>query len=115
MLRLRDARGERPEGAAGAGNFWYDPAVWRLSLSPAARVLYAGICAHAGHGEINRQDLRNLLKGQPDGVVAAALRELAEANLLIPTGGDERVAESEIRPVSDFSRGSSAERGRAAP
>ncbi|QYJ16220.1 hypothetical protein Rxycam_02052 [Rubrobacter xylanophilus DSM 9941] len=115
VIRLRDARGERPEDAAGAGDFWYDPAIWRLPLSPAARVLYAGICAHAGHGEINRQDLRNLLKGQPDGAVTAALAELAEANLLIPTGGDERIASREIRPVSDFSRGSSAGRGRAAP
>ncbi|ABG02999.1 hypothetical protein Rxyl_0018 [Rubrobacter xylanophilus DSM 9941] len=115
VIRLRDARGERPPDAAGAGDFWYDPAVWGLPLSPASRVLYAGICAHAGHGEINRQDLRNLLKGQPDEAVAAALRELAEANLLVPAGGDERVMDCEIRPVSGLSGGSSAARDRASP
>ena len=59
---LYDARDVRPQNAAGIGDFWYEPEIWALPLSPAARVLYAGLCSFLGHGEINRQDLRNTLK-----------------------------------------------------
>ena len=59
---LYDARGARPQNAAGIGEFWYEPEVWSVSLSPAARVLYAALCAFLGRGEINRKDLRNALK-----------------------------------------------------
>ena len=45
VIQLRDARGERPENAAGIGEFWYEPEVWMLPLSPDARVLYAGLCS----------------------------------------------------------------------
>ncbi len=84
VVRLRDARGERPENAAGIGGFWYEPEVWTLPLSPAARVLYAGLCSFLGHREINRRDLRNTLKGHPDREIARALEELVRNDLLVP-------------------------------
>jgi hypothetical protein len=54
---LYDAREARPENAVGVGNFWYEPEVWSLPLSPASKVLYAGLCSYLGHGQINRKDL----------------------------------------------------------
>jgi len=92
VIRLHDARGERPGNAAGIGEFWYEPGVWTLPLSPAARVLYAGLCSFLGHREINRKDLRNTLKGSSDAEIAETLGELASRNLLHPAdqrpGGD---------------------------
>ncbi len=82
VIRLHDARGERPENAAGIGEFWYEPEVWTLPLSPAARVLYAGLCSFLGHREINRKDLRNTLKGSSDAEIAQAFAELAGHGLL---------------------------------
>lgn len=82
VTRLYDTRGERPPGAVGAGDFWYEPEVWRLPLSPAARVLYAGLCSSLGRGEINRKDLRNTLKSSTDAEVAAAIEELVRGGLL---------------------------------
>jgi hypothetical protein len=84
VIRLRDARGERPQNAAGIGEFWYEPEVWTLPLSPDARVLYAGLCSFLGHKEINRQDLRNTLKGHPDRGITRALDELVRHDLLVP-------------------------------
>ena len=81
---LRDARPSRPENAVGIGDFWYEPEIWSLPLSPASRVLYAGLCSYLGHGEINRRDLRNTLKDCSDEEVAAALKELVRHNLLVP-------------------------------
>ncbi len=81
---LYDARGERPESAVGIGDFWYEPEVWSLPLSPAARVLYAGLCSFLGHGEINRKDLRNTLKSCSDAEIREAFEELARHNLLAP-------------------------------
>ena len=86
VIRLHDARGERPENAAGIGEFGYEPEVWTLPLSPAARVLYAGLCSFLGHREINRKDLRNTLKGSSDAEIAEAFGELAGHDLLRPTG-----------------------------
>jgi hypothetical protein len=40
---LYDARGPRPENAIGVGDFWYQPEVCTLPLSPTAKVLYAGL------------------------------------------------------------------------
>ena len=80
---LRDARPSRPENSVGIGDFWYEPEVWSLPLSPASRVLYAGLCSYLGHGEINRRDLRNTLKDFSDEEVAAALQELVRHNLLV--------------------------------
>jgi hypothetical protein len=85
VVRLHDARGERPENAAGIGEFWYEPEVWSLPLSPAARVLYAGLCSFLGHREINRKDLRNTLKGSADAEIAEALGELEDHGLLRST------------------------------
>jgi hypothetical protein len=98
VIRLRDARGERPGNAAGIGEFWYEPGVWTLPLSPDARVLYAGLCSFLGHKEINRQDLRNTLKGHPDRDITRALEELVRHDLLVPNaaGGYE------VRPVGKF-------------
>ena len=98
VIRLRDARGERPQNAAGIGEFWYEPEVWTLPLSPDARVLYAGLCSFLGHREINRKDLRNTLKGHPDVKIARALEELVSHDLLVANvaGGYE------VRPVSGF-------------
>ena len=85
VTSLRDARPSRPENAVGIGDFWYEPGIWDLPLSPAARVLYAGLCSYLGHGEINRRDLRNTLKGRDDLTVVAALEELVRHELLSPT------------------------------
>ena len=91
VIRLRDARGERPENAAGIGEFWYEPEIWKLPLSPDARVLYAGLCSYLGHREINRKDLRNTLKGHPDREITHAIEELVRNDLLFPdtVGGYE--------------------------
>ena len=77
-----DARGARPETAVAIGDFWYEPEVWSLHLSPAARVLYAGLCSFLGHGEINRKDLRNALKSCSDAEILGAFEELVRHNLL---------------------------------
>jgi hypothetical protein len=84
VIRLHDARGERPDNAAGIGEFWYEPEVWAFPLSPAARVLYAGLCSFLGHREINRKDLRSTLKGSSDTEIAQAFEELVRRNLLRP-------------------------------
>ena len=100
VLRLRDARGERPENAAGIGEFWYEPEVWTLPLSPDARVLYAGLCSFLGHREINRKDLRNTLKGRPDTEIERALDELVGHDQLVPAAGTTRGYE--VHPVDEF-------------
>ena len=84
VTRLHDARGGRPESAVGVGDLWYEPEVWSLPLSPAARVLYAGLCSFLGHGEINRKDLRNTLKSCSDAEILGGLEELVRHNLLAP-------------------------------
>lgn len=81
---LHDARGERPPHAAGVEEFWYEPEVWTLPLSPASRVLYAGLCSFLGRGEINRKDLRNTLTGSTDAEISSAFEELVERGLLSP-------------------------------
>ena len=105
VIQLRDARGGRPEDAAGIGAFWYEPAVWSLPLSPTARVLYAGLCSFLGHREINCKDLRNTLKESTDAEIARALGELVDRGLLEPadatTGGPPAYA---VHPVSSFRR-----------
>ena len=82
---LYDRRGERPSNAVGAGEFWYEPEIWALSgLSPAARVLYAGLCSFLGPGEINRRDLRNTLKACTDEEIDEVFEELIRSSLLEP-------------------------------
>ena len=84
VILLRDDRGERPDNAVGIGGFWYEPEVWKRPLSPAAKVLYAGLCSFLSHGQINRKDLRAILKDSPDEDVAAAFEELDRHGLLRP-------------------------------
>ena len=84
---LFDARGARPENAVGIGEFWYEPEVWSLPLSPAAKVLYAGLCSYLGHGQINRKDLRATLKDSSDEQIVAALDELVRRGLLVSADG----------------------------
>ena len=98
---LFDKRGERPVNAAGIGDFWYEPEVWSLPLSPAARVLYAGLCSFLGHGEINRQDLRNALKSCSDAEILGAFEELVHRNLLAPTSG-HGLASYTVRSVQEL-------------
>ena len=98
VTKLRDARGERPENAAGIGGFWYEPEVWTLPISPAARVLYAGLCSYLPPGEINRKDLRGTLKDHPDDAIADALDELVSHELLCPLPGGPYPA-YEVRPA----------------
>jgi len=98
---LRDARPTRPENAVGIGDFWYEPDVWSLPLSPASRVLYAGLCSYLGHGEINRRDLRNTLKNCSDEEVAAALQELVHHSLLVPEP-KENLASYAVLSVTQF-------------
>ena len=82
---LYDARGARPQNAAGIGEFWYEPEVWSLPLSPTARVLYASLCSFLGHGQINRKDLRSTFKGYTDEEIAVALKDLVRHGLLVST------------------------------
>jgi hypothetical protein len=100
---LHDARGERPKSAVGVGDLWYEPEVWSLPLSPAARVLYAGLCSFLGHGEINRKDLRNALKSCSDAQVLGAFEELVRHNLLAPkpTYRDD-LASYAVRSAKEF-------------
>lgn len=79
---LEEARPSRPQSAVGIGEFWYDPGIWTAPVSPAARVLYAGLCSFVPNGKINRRDLRNTLEGTPDDEISAALDELSAAGLL---------------------------------
>ncbi|WP_047866084.1 hypothetical protein [Rubrobacter aplysinae] len=79
---LEDARPERPADAVGIGEFWYEPAIWEAPVSPAARVLYAGLCSFVPNGKINRRDLRNTLEGTPDPEIQATLDELVQESLL---------------------------------
>lgn len=101
VIRLHEARGEKPENAAGIGEFWYEPEIWLLPLSPAARVLYAGLCSYLGHHEINRKDLRGILKINTDEEIAAALEELVGYELLV--SADHRSLPGyEVRSVRIF-------------
>ena len=103
VIRLHDARGERPDNAAGIGEFWYEPEVWALPLSPAARVLYAGLCSFLGHREINRKDLRNTLKGSTDAEIARGLEELVGRGLLRPGDEDRGPPPSfAVRSIEEF-------------
>ena len=99
---LYDARGERPSNAVGVGEFWYEPEIWSLPLSPASRVLYATLCAFLGHGEINRKDLQNALKDCSDAEILRAFNDLVRHNLLSPksTPGGTVVGYT-VRPVKD--------------
>ena len=85
VTRLYDARTVRPHNAIGVGEFWYEPELWSLPLSPASRVLYAALCAFLGHGEINRKDLRNALRSSTDAEIERAFEDLVRHNLLSPT------------------------------
>ena len=102
---LFDARGARPENAVGVGEFWYEPEVWSLPLSPASKVLYAGLCSYLGHGQINRRDLRATLKDSTDEEVAQAFEELLRHQLLASA---DRVANTgtlpgySVRSVEEF-------------
>jgi hypothetical protein len=102
---LYDARGVRPERAAGIEEFWYEPEVWELPLSPTARVLYTALCSFLGHGQINRKDLRGTLKDRTDEKIANALQDLVRHNLLTPTGrliNGGAPPGYEVRSVRDF-------------
>ena len=79
---LYDARGVRPENAVGVGEFWYEPEIWTLPLSPTSKVLYAGLCSFLGHGQINRKDLRAALKSCTDEEIGGALEDLFHHGLL---------------------------------
>ena len=81
---LSDARGPRPGNAVGVGGFWYEPEVWTLGLSPAAKVLYAGLCSYLGHGQINRKDLCATLGDSTEEEIIGALEELVRRGLLVP-------------------------------
>ncbi len=103
VTRLYDARGECPQNAAGIGDFWYEPEVWTLPLSPAARVLYAGLCSFLGHGEINRRDLRNTLRSCSDTEILKALDELVRHDLLaMEPARRDNVAGYTVRSVKEF-------------
>ncbi len=100
---LYDTRGGRPQNAVGVGEFWYEPEVWSLPLSPAARVLYASLCSFLGHGEINRQDLRNALKGCSDAEILGTFEELVHRNLLAPKAtSEDGLASYAVRSVQEF-------------
>jgi hypothetical protein len=105
IVRLHDARGERPPNAVGVGEFWYKPEVWSLPLSSASRVLYAGLCSLLGHGEINRKDLRNTLKACTDREIARAFEDLVRHNLLSPTPkttSGRTLAGYKVRSIREF-------------
>ncbi len=102
---LYDARGARSKNAVGIGEFWYEPEVWTLPLSPASKVLYAGLCSFLGHGQINRKDLRAILKDSSDDEIAAAHDDLIRHGLLDPAS--KRITGNmligyEVRSVREF-------------
>ena len=102
VIRLRDARGPRPEDTAGIGEFWYDPQVWSLPFSPTARLLYTTLCSYLSHREIHRHDLRAALKDYADEEIAASLEDLVDHDLLrrmVPLSDPESPT-YEILPVS---------------
>jgi len=102
---LFDARGVRSENAVGVREFWYEPEVWTLSLSPTSKVLYAGLCSFLGHGQINRKDLRGALKSCTDEEIGGALEDLFHHGLLATA---DRITRSslvpgyEVRSTKDF-------------
>jgi hypothetical protein len=105
VIRLRDARGERPSNAVGVGEFWYESEVWSLPLSPTSRVLYAALCTSLGRREINRKDLRNALKDCSDAEILGSFEDLVGHNLLSPTPETTpgaTVVGYTVRPVMDF-------------
>ncbi len=93
---LSNVRGTRLENAMIVGNHWYYPKVWSLPLSPASKVLYAGLCSFLGHRQINRKDLRNILKSCIEEETAEALQALVRHKLLVST---EKVTSSGILPI----------------
>jgi hypothetical protein len=100
---LYDSRGGRPQNAVGVGEFWYEPEVWSLTLSPTARVLYASLCSFLRHGEINRQDLRNALKSCSDAEILGTFEELVHHNLLAPKApSKDSLASYALRSVQEF-------------
>ena len=102
---LHDARNVRPDNAVGIGEFWYEPEIWSLPLSPAPKVLYASLCSYLGHGQINRKDLRTALKGCSDEEIAEALQDLARHGLLIAANkatGSGVLAGYNVQPVKEF-------------
>ncbi len=102
---LLDARGPRPPNAVGIGEFWYEPEIWSLPLPPAPKVLYAALCSFLGHGQINRRDLRNALKGSTHEELATALKDLVRHRLLVPADrvtNSGTVAGFEVRSVKEF-------------
>ncbi len=102
---LYDARGVRPENAVGVGDFWYEPEIWALPLSPAPKVLFASLCSFLGHGQINHKDLRNTLKDSTDEEIATAHEDLVRHGLLVPADkltGSGILPGFEVRPVKEF-------------
>ncbi len=102
---LFDARGARPENAVGVGEFWYEPEVWSLPLSPTSKVLYAGLCSFLGHGQINRKDLQGTLKDCTDEEIAGTLEDLVRHGLLAPVDaakGSGALSGYEVRSVKGF-------------
>jgi hypothetical protein len=64
-------------------------------------LLYAGLSSFLGHGEINRKDVRNVLKGRPDREILGTFKALVHHNLLRPTS-KECVASYAVLSVRDF-------------
>ncbi len=81
---LCDARGTSAERGGDRGVLVRAGEAWSHPLSPTARVLYASLCSFLGHGEINRQDLRNALKSCSDAEILRTFEELVHHNLLTP-------------------------------
>jgi hypothetical protein len=102
---LFDDRGARPEDAVGVGEFWYEPEIWSLPLSPTSKVLYAGLCSFLRHGQINHKDLRGTLKEPTDEEIAMALEHLVRHKLLVPADkitNSSTLSGYEIRSVKEF-------------
>jgi hypothetical protein len=102
---LYDARGQRPENAVGVGDFWYEPEVWSLPLSPTAKVLYGGLCSFLGHGQINRIDLRGTLKNSTDEEIVTSHEDLVRHGLLVPAGevmSSSGLSGYKVRSVKEF-------------
>ncbi len=76
VMLLSDTCGTRAENAMVVGDLWYEPEVWSLPLSPAPKVLYAGLCSFLGHRQINRKDPGNILKNCPEEEIEAASQAL---------------------------------------
>ena len=98
---LRDARPSRPENSVGIGDFWYEPEVWSLPLSPPRVSSTRASAPTSDTARSTAATSRNTLKDCSDEEVAAALQELVRHSLLVPEP-KENLASYAVLSVTHF-------------